>query len=200
MKRLVYVGHTTDFTKRKNCHKRTCNNENTKAFNYKLYKMIRANGGWDSFKMVMIEEYPCMNKLEACRREDECMRQLKATMNSRVAVLDKEKAMEYHKQYNNKYYEANKEKLSEQKKQYYEANKEKLLEQHKQYLEANKEKILQQVNKYREANKEKCIEQHKQYYEANREKSIGKNKNIMKRIKKKSTAKSEKNVSRKKRT
>jgi hypothetical protein len=29
--------------------------------------MIRANGGWQCFKMVMIEEYPCANHLEACR-------------------------------------------------------------------------------------------------------------------------------------
>jgi predicted GIY-YIG superfamily endonuclease len=88
---LVYVGHTTDFIKRKSGHKTKCNNENDKAFNIKLYTMIRANGGWQCFKMVMIEEYPCANHLEACRREDECMRQLKATMNSCGAVLDKEK-------------------------------------------------------------------------------------------------------------
>jgi hypothetical protein len=56
--------------------------------------MIRANGGWQCFKMVMIEEYPCANHLEACRREDECMRELKATMNSCGAVLDKEKVSE----------------------------------------------------------------------------------------------------------
>jgi hypothetical protein len=162
---LVYVGHTTNFIKRKNQHKTACSNENGKSFNYKLYTMIRVNGGWDCFKMVMIEEYPCANLLEACKREDECMRQLKATMNSCGAVLDKEKRLEKKRQYR----ESNKEKLSEQHKQYYEANKEKISEQHKQYCQANKEKLSEYQKQYQEANKEKYLEQKKQYREANKE-------------------------------
>jgi hypothetical protein len=58
--------------------------------------------------MVMVEEYPCANHLEACRREDECMRELKATMNSCGAVFDKEKIG-----LQEAIYEANKETLSE---------------------------------------------------------------------------------------
>ena len=167
---LVYVGHTTNFIKRKNGHKTKCNNENDKAFNIKLYTMIRANGGWECFKMVMIEEYPCVNHLEACKREDECMRDLKATMNSNGAVLDMVKQMENNKKRFNKYREANKEKLYEQTKQYREANKEKYLEKRKQYHEANRERILKQKKQYREANREQILEKSKQYREANKEK------------------------------
>ena len=46
---LVYVGHTTNFTRRKNCHKSCCNNENKQS---KLYKMIRENGGFVMFRMI----------------------------------------------------------------------------------------------------------------------------------------------------
>ena len=134
---LVYVGHTTSFIKRKNKHKSVCNNEKDKAFNFKLYTMIRENGGWNCFKMVMVEEYPCANLLEACKREDECMRELKATMNGRGAVLDREHCLEQKRQY----YEANREKELEYKKQYYEANREKELEYQKQYREANRDEI-----------------------------------------------------------
>ena len=41
---LLYVGHTTDFTKRKSSHKRTCNNPN-RNYALKVYEMIRNNGG-----------------------------------------------------------------------------------------------------------------------------------------------------------
>ena len=41
---LVYVGSTTNFTKRKYQHKCAYNNKN-----YMLYQMIRNNNGWDSF-------------------------------------------------------------------------------------------------------------------------------------------------------
>ena len=139
---LVYVGHTTNFIKRKNQHKSRCNNENGKAFNSKLYKMIRANGGWDCFKMVMVEEFPCANHLEACKREDECMRELKATMNSWGAVLDKEKEFERKKQYNIQYYEANLEKIKNYKKQYYqEANREELNRRRREIYQANPDEI-----------------------------------------------------------
>ena len=40
-----YVGHTTDFTKRKYQHKTVCNNENIKGHNIYLYQFIRGNGG-----------------------------------------------------------------------------------------------------------------------------------------------------------
>ena len=59
-----YVGSTTDFTKRKGHHKRGCNNVNTKCYNYNVYQFIRANGGWDNWTMVLVENYPCENKLE----------------------------------------------------------------------------------------------------------------------------------------
>ena len=88
---LVYVGHTTNFVKRKNSHKRECINSTNNAYNSKLNEMIRENGGWDCFKMIMIEEYPCANHLESCKRKDECMRELKATMNNFSAVYDREK-------------------------------------------------------------------------------------------------------------
>ena len=59
---LVYVGSTTDFTKRKCHHKSRCNNPNG---NTKLYRMINDNGGWNSFRMTQIKEFSCNNKREA---------------------------------------------------------------------------------------------------------------------------------------
>lgn len=60
-----------------------------------------------------------------------------------------------------KYYEANKEKIAAQRKARYEANKDFF----KERSEKNKEKLKE----YREANKEKLKEYQKKYYEANNE-------------------------------
>ena len=35
----VYVGSTTDFVKRKNQHKKSCNNEKDKGYNAKKYQL-----------------------------------------------------------------------------------------------------------------------------------------------------------------
>ena len=152
-KSLVYVGHTTNFNTRKGEHKSNCKNENGKAFNYKLYQMIRDNGGFDMFKMIEVEKYPCKDKREAERREDEIMKELKASMNTYKSFRTDEERKEYEKQYreDNKetiqeYYETNKEKLQEYKKEYQENNKEKIQEYDKEYYETHKDMIRERIN------------------------------------------------------
>ena len=51
----LYVGHTTDFSVRKNLHKNDCNNEKGVKYNLKIYQSIRANGGWENWNMVLVE-------------------------------------------------------------------------------------------------------------------------------------------------
>jgi hypothetical protein len=142
---LVYVGHTTNFTKRKGEHKSNSKNENNKKFNFKLYQMIRDNGGFDRFKMIEVEKYPCKDKREALRREDEIMKELKASMNTIKSFLTEEERKKYNKEYNKEYNENNKEYIKERKneymKQYCEDNKERKNEYMKQYCEDNKEYI-----------------------------------------------------------
>jgi len=131
---LVYVGHTTNFNKRKGQHKSICMNENVRAFNFKLYQMIRDNGGWDRFKMIEVEKYPCKDKREAERREDEVMKELKASMNTYKSFTTEEYKKEYKKEYHKEYFETNKERLQEYKKEY-----------NKKYREDNKEIITKKL-------------------------------------------------------
>jgi predicted GIY-YIG superfamily endonuclease len=42
---LVYVGSTTNFTKRKQQHKQLCHNEKSKKHNFNVYTNIRENDG-----------------------------------------------------------------------------------------------------------------------------------------------------------
>jgi hypothetical protein len=95
-----YVGHTTDFVKRKYAHKRSSHNETSANYHLKLYKFIRDNGGWDNWKMEMIQFYDCENQHDARVKEQEHYIELKATLNSieplrPTVVLDKIDTCDY---------------------------------------------------------------------------------------------------------
>ena len=127
------MGSTTDFTKRKYQHKSDCNNEKYKQYNCKLYKMIRAHGNWESFKIMIICEFPCNSKIELIIEEEKHRKELQATLNSNKAFRSNEEAIIYKKEYR----ETNKEKA----KVYYENNKELINEKRKAYRDNNKELI-----------------------------------------------------------
>jgi len=142
-----YVGHTTDMTKRKCAHKSRYNNEKDKGHNLKIYQIIRENGGWDNWTMLLVEKFPCKDKYEACKREREIFEELGAKMNTRRPYLTQEEHKEELKQNNKQYREEHKEKI----KQYREEHKEKI----KHYREEHKEDKKQYDKLYREEHKEK---------------------------------------------
>ena len=76
-----YVGHTTNFTKRKNTHKYNCNNISNKNSNAYLYQFMRENGGFNNFEMVLLETLDCNSRLEALRKERQYIEELNATLN-----------------------------------------------------------------------------------------------------------------------
>jgi len=142
---LIYVGHTTNFKQRKAQHKNICNNETNKKFNLKLYTMMRENGGFEMFKMIEVEKYPCNDRREAEKKENELMKEMKASMNMINSFVTREERLEKKKEYRN-------------------INK----EQQKEYRENNKEKIKETKKKYREKNKEKLAKRDKEYYKNNK--------------------------------
>lgn len=78
----IYVGHTTNFTQRKNQHKTLCYNKNDKNYNQNVYKFIKDNGGWDNWKMIQIKEYCLKNKREAESTEQSWIEQLAPILNT----------------------------------------------------------------------------------------------------------------------
>ena len=78
----VYVGHTTNFVQRKHAHKQSCNNEKTPNYNCKLYEVIRNNGGWNNWKMEIINFFECKDHYEARKKEQEYFNLLNANLNS----------------------------------------------------------------------------------------------------------------------
>ena len=162
---LVYVGSTTNFTKRKQHHKDAVFNQNSLNHNLKIYKIIRENGNWESWNMIKICDYPCNDKREAELEEDKHMMELKANLNMRRASRSKEQYYVDNKDKIKQYREDNKDKYNqwrddnkEHLKKYRNDNKDK----NKQWHDDNKEHVKQ----YREDNKDKK----KQYYEDNKDK------------------------------
>ena len=68
---FVYVGSTKSFRHRKYQHKCCCNKENSAKYNRKLYTTIRENGGWDNWRMVIIEECKELSFTEERFKEEE---------------------------------------------------------------------------------------------------------------------------------
>jgi len=135
---LVYVGHTTNFDKRKAQHKINCYYEKDKIkYNLKLYTMIRENGGWDMFKMIKVEKNPCNDRREAERRETEVMKELKASMNMVKSYVSIEERKEYQKEL----YQNNIESIKERKKKHRENNIDTYRVKEKEKNEKNKERI-----------------------------------------------------------
>ena len=75
----IYIGHTTNFTKRKWKHKHSCNNLNNS--NFKIYKTIKNNGGWDNWNMIEIAKYNCANAIEAKMKEQQHCEDLQYKFN-----------------------------------------------------------------------------------------------------------------------
>ena len=129
---LVYVGSTTNFTKRKQKHKVSCLNEKSKKYNLKVYQMIREYDGWENWHMIKICDYPCENKRESELEEDKYMTELKASLNCNRASRTQKQYREDNKDYYTKYRDNNKEKIQEYEKEYRDNNKEKIQERKKE--------------------------------------------------------------------
>jgi len=169
---LLYVGSTTDFTRRKAQHKTACNNTNSKSYNIKLYKMMRDNGGFDCFNIIVIKDFPCNTKQEVLIEEDRLIREMKAKLNTIKAFTTPEYRQEQRKKINELYRKQHRDEIAEQQKQCYQRNKDKRIEQQKQYYENHKDEIAEYKKQYNELNKDKIAEQHKQNYERNKDKRI----------------------------
>ena len=148
---LMYVGSTTNFRLRKNCHKCECSNPTQKNFNLLKNKTIRENGGWEMFNMIQIKEFPCENSRELHKEEDRISRELKPSMNLlRAFIAEEERKIV----------------RCESVKKYYKTHKEIVLEKHKIYVKEHRDKINEDARNRRANNPEK----HKAYVDARRDK------------------------------
>jgi hypothetical protein len=152
-----YVGSTTDTQHRQRTHKSHCNNPNDEITNYKVYQVIRDNGGWDNWRVMTIEEYPCKSKYELEVRERYWAEVLKADLNNNIPTRKK-----------NEYREANLCYLKQKQKEYYDANVDTIKHQHKKYYDDNADTIKQKQKEYYNKQKATIRIKQKEHYEANK--------------------------------
>ena len=151
-KNLIYYGSTTEtLARRLTKHKA----------NYTMYKKTDNNSSYSTsylvlecndYKIELVEEYPCNNKDQICKKEGEYIKNNEC-VNKCVAGRSKKE-----------WYDDNKEVLVAKKKIYTANNK----DNYKKYYEANKEHIKEWRKKYMvEYNKtDKHKEYMRKYYEA----------------------------------
>ena len=165
----IYIGSTKSFRSRKYQHKTCCNNINNKIHNLKIYQKIRENGGWDNWKMIIIDEADDLTFTQARIKEEELRLKYNGNLNSQKAYTTEEDKKESFREYTKKYRENNKDILKEKKREYdleyRENNKEKKGEYDKEYYKKNKEKIKEYNEKNKEKIKEYYREYSKQYYQ-----------------------------------
>ena len=123
-----YIGQTGNFNVRKSAHKR-CAIKETKDSNIHLYKFIRNNGGWENFKMEILERLDCKDKEEVSNNERHLIDFHKGTLNKRQPGRTKKQYM--------------KEKLRDYRKKYDEKNKAVRLKRQSEYREKNHGSIKQ---------------------------------------------------------
>lgn len=148
---IYYVGSTTSFIKRKSQHKTVCNNVNSKDHNFPIYKFIRDNGGWDEFKMVLIEYYKCNDSNELEAREQHWINEFKTYL-----LLNSNYASRTNKQY----YIDNKKEIAIKALKYNRDNKEAIAIKSLKYRQDNREAMLIYQAKYRLSHKTEKIIKH----------------------------------------
>ena len=161
-----YVGSTNDLIRRKWTHKCKCNNINSDRYNIKLYTFIRANGGFENFDFIILEQFnTIIDKQDLFKIEGQYIKNNNSTLNCRLAGRTVKE-----------YYQDNKQKLLEDSKKYYEDNKSEILEKVNNYRKDNKTEIIERKKKYYEQNKEQINEKRKVKYEKNKEQLVEKKK------------------------
>jgi predicted GIY-YIG superfamily endonuclease len=152
-----YVGHTTNFKRRRFQHKRNTTSQTSQSYNARVYTFIRANGGWDNFDMVLIDNRACANSLEARKIERNYIEDLQATLNCQIPTRTPQE-----------HYQDNKEHITERVKEYYTNNKNEINNKNMEYYETHKEAIQKQIKLYRNNNKDKLQQCKTVYYQKNR--------------------------------
>ena len=111
-----YVGHTTNFSNRKDFHRCMCGKENKIV----LYDCMKENGGWLNWDMILIEKRTCENYLEARMIEREYIDKLTANLNQvKPYITDDERKITNNKTCVN-YREKNRYELNKKKREKYE--------------------------------------------------------------------------------
>lgn len=144
---LIYIGNTDDIDKKICKHRSECYNQNHKPYDYKLNKIIRDNGGWDAFKVQIIDAVITEDRIPLLEFTQYYMDKFQSvkSMNTYNAIISKQNEKEYqkqyHAQYNSQYYKENAEKLKANQVEYRKENAEHIKQVKAEYNRTHKEEL-----------------------------------------------------------
>lgn len=153
----IYIGSTTNFKRRKCCHKTSCMLNNKKT-NLPAYQFIRSNGGFENWDMIQIEAYDATDRRHLETRERYWMELLKPSLNKAIPTRT---VKEYHQN--------NKDIIKEQRKLYHQNNKDIIKKQRKLYWQNNRDIINNKQKLYRLNNKDIIKDKQKLYHQNNKD-------------------------------
>ena len=178
----VYVGHTTNFTRRKQEHKACCNNPKGKNYNFYVYEFIRDHGGFENWDMIVLETKSCTDGNDARKLEREWFENkgARATLNGCRPIISKDEILEYNKIYNHEhrdeinekhkiYYHENREECNEKMKIYYQEHMDEILEKKKIYYQEHRKEIIEKKKIYNQEHRDEISEYQKIYRQEHRE-------------------------------
>ena len=137
-----YIGSTVNPKERKRAHKNSCDNENYYKYNYRVYKFIRENGGFENWDLHILEKIKFDERIELLKCERKWVEKIKPELNNAVPSRT---TLEYRKE--------NREEINRKKR-----------EQSKVYRENNKDKVAQGKKVYYTKNKTKIFDRQRDYY------------------------------------
>tara|TARA_R110000796_G_scaffold233827_1_gene352420 strand:+ start:72 stop:590 length:519 start_codon:yes stop_codon:yes gene_type:complete len=109
----IYIGSTYDLNDRISKHKSSCNNERDTNYNFKIYKYMRDNGGYDNFEYSILRLCEDEDKADRHKLEQSFIDVHRPTLNTKNAKgLNYEKMKKWKKEW----YEANKDEINEKKR------------------------------------------------------------------------------------
>jgi len=151
-----YIGSTNDLITRKRAHKKCCNNINNNRHNLNVYKFIRANGGWENFDFMILEQFETIiNKNELLKIERKYIEKKNSTLNTYIPLRTKKDT--YLK--NEIWRKNNMEKCKETRKNYREKNREVIYLKQKQKIECEYCKsFISKQNILRHHKSKKCLD------------------------------------------
>ena len=153
---FIYIGATTDYTKRCKKHK-----YNKYLKNRVLYQKIEEAGGMKPIFMSLVETLDC-EKAEARIREQYYIDHFKANMNMINSHLTEEQKIEQRRKDNELYRQRHAEEIIERQRNHREQHREQYNEYMRNWSKENRQRKNDAQNRYRLAKKQKELAEKQQ--------------------------------------
>jgi hypothetical protein len=139
----IYVGGTTNFTRRKYEHRTNCRCPKSKKHNRPVYKFIRDNGTMKNWDIIILERFKAIDKEDLRQKEREWIEKLEPTLNcQKLPYRTDEDIKKWRKEYSIKISDKNKVKC----KNWYYENKERVDKYKKEKIECDCGSIVSRTN------------------------------------------------------